>query len=76
MDAHHVGLDSGCGGWPPFLPTELIVDDLDRWLPEDGLNESDITSEVLFGASEQASMRLIAKKTLTVCGLELGHTVS
>lgn len=53
-----------------LLPTELIMDDLDRFLVEDGLNEGDITSEVMIGASEQVVMRLVARGAMVVCGLE------
>ncbi len=53
-----------------LLPTELILNDFDRWFVEDGLDEGDITSEVLFGVSEQVDMRLVAREPMIVCGLE------
>ena len=53
-----------------LLPTHVIVDDLDRWVREDGIDEGDITTEVLVEVGEHASMRLVAREDLVVCGLE------
>jgi len=53
-----------------LLPTHVIVDDLGRWVREDGLDEGDITTEVLVEVGEHASMRFVAREDLVVCGLE------
>ena len=53
-----------------MLPTELIVEDLHRWMAEDGLNKGDITSQVVCRADEEATLRLVARESLVLCGLE------
>ncbi len=53
-----------------LLPTELIVDNLDQWLCEDGLHEGDATSEALLVDEGEASMHLVARESMMVCGLE------
>lgn len=53
-----------------MLPTELIVEDLHRWMAEDGLNKGDITSQVVCCADEEATLRLVARESLVLCGLE------
>ena len=52
------------------MPTELIVEDLHRWMAEDGLNKGDITSQVVCCADEEATLRLVARESLVLCGLE------
>ncbi|MDP6478560.1 MAG: carboxylating nicotinate-nucleotide diphosphorylase [Phycisphaerales bacterium] len=53
-----------------LLPTCVIADDLDQWLREDGLDEGDVTSEVLPEGDAAASYRLVARTPMIVCGLE------
>jgi nicotinate-nucleotide pyrophosphorylase (carboxylating) len=53
-----------------LLPTELIVEDLHRWMAEDGLNKGDITSQVVCRADEEATLRLVARESMVLCGLE------
>ncbi len=53
-----------------FLSTTHILDDLDRWMSEDGLGEGDITSIAIIDGDEQATLRCVAREPMTTCGLE------
>ncbi|MCH2140415.1 MAG: carboxylating nicotinate-nucleotide diphosphorylase [Phycisphaerales bacterium] len=53
-----------------LLSTALIVEDLDRWLREDGLDAGDVTSEVIVEADNEGTFRLVAREPMVVCGLE------
>ncbi len=55
---------------PELLPTSVIAEDLDQWLREDGLDEGDITSEALLADEGGALLQLVARSSMTVCGLE------
>jgi nicotinate-nucleotide pyrophosphorylase (carboxylating) len=53
-----------------LLPTHVIVDDLDRWVIEDGLEDGDVTSEALIDVDAPAEAPLVAREPMVVCGLE------
>jgi len=53
-----------------LLPTTHILDDLDRWMSEDGLGEGDVTSMAIIDGDEQATLRCVAREPMTACGLE------
>lgn len=60
-----------------LLPTNVIVDDLECWAHEDGLDMGDVTTEVIVPGDEQGSARCVTREHIVVCGLEpLGRGLS
>ena len=53
-----------------LLPTAEVVECIQRWFTEDGLNQGDVTSLAIVQPTDRVTASLVARDAMIVCGLE------